>query len=406
MDRRNVKTLSPVRSKGPTYPHRFLGGLLPMMLLLPGCGGAGPGATNETGVARGNLESGNASGSADAIGPSEAPPTEGAGSANPQQNRWLAQATAFVRKPEQQRDLETALRARASTHPAFCPTASFVPKRIDIAFDPEPQFADDGTMRRGTIVYRSTMQGCSVPILLTVYIEAAPGMPLRFRAGVAGTTFADPDLQERAIPQAVAAARPLVPGCARLAPIDTRLIGGSPSASGALVPWSEYWLVSGCDRIVNVKLDFTPDRAANRMLVRADPTASRLMRTGGSAVVSSGAAVDTPVDPAGGPPPPSGPAPAGTGSVVASATGTSVIPLGGADIPGAKIAGTCLTKLRDSTPLAPDHVECPIGLAPRPGATTACSASKGPVRGSMRVAVSGLDRAGGTVAFQCVVRKP
>ena len=330
------------------------------------------------------------------IDPAQAEVTGGA--ADPRQGRWLTQATAFMAKPEQQRDVQVALRARASTHPAYCPSASFAPKRIDIAFDPEPQFAPDGTLTRGTIVYRATMQGCSMPVLLTVYVDAAPGTPLHFRVGVPGTTFADPDLQEQAIPQAIAAARPLLPGCGRPVPIDTRLIGASPSASGALAPWSEYWLVAGCGRKVSVKLDFTPDPASNRMVVRADPGASRPLQTDAGGALSTGATADASR-------PPSTPGQGG-GRIVASAIGTSAIPLGGADIPGAKVAGTCLLKLCESAGAAPDGVECLAGLPAREGGKTSCSASRGKVHGQMQVAITEVDRTNGSVKFQCVVRAP
>lgn len=319
-----------------------------------------------------------------------------AGPATPQQQEWLARATAFVSRPEQQRDLQTALRARASTHPHYCPAATFAPKRVDIAFDPAPQFAPDGTMTRGTVVYRATMQGCSEPVLLTVYVDAVPGLPLRFRAGLAGTTFADPDLQERAIPYAVGAARPLLPGCAQVSPIDTRRLGERPDATGSLLPWSEFWLVSGCGRLVSTKLDFTPDRARNLMLVHADASATRMLQTGANVAASTGGRIGGSAGP---------PAAPTTARTVAAATGTSLIPLGGADIPGAKIAGTCLSRLRTMSPATmPDHVECLQGLPPRLGATTVCSAARGQAAGQMTATVTGTDPAANSVQFQCEVR--
>lgn len=49
----------------------------------------------------------------------EAQGTGGAGPPSAERQGQLAQATAFINRPEQQRDIETAFRARASTHPAF-----------------------------------------------------------------------------------------------------------------------------------------------------------------------------------------------------------------------------------------------------------------------------------------------
>jgi hypothetical protein len=318
---------------------------------------------------------------------------DSAGAATAHQQEWLAQATAFVERPEQQRDLQTALRARAATHPHYCPAATFAPKRIDIAFDPAPQFASNGTMTRGTVVYRATMQGCAEPVLLTVYLDAAPGIPLRFRAGLAGTTFADPDLQERAIPYAVGAARPLLPGCAQVSPIDTRRLGERPDATGSLQPWSESWLMSGCGKLVSTKLDFTPDHARNAMLVRADASATRMLQTSGSAPTGSASGAPT-----------AGPT-AAAARTVATATGTSLIPLAGADIPGAKVAGTCLSRLRTVSPATvPDHVECLQGLPPRMGAATLCSASRGTATGQMTATVTKSDPAANSVVFQCEVR--
>ncbi len=305
------------------------------------------------------------------------PPT----TASARQNQWLSQAIAFMARPAQQRDLLTALRARAMTHPGFCPDATFAPKRVNILFDPEPQFDADGTMTRGVIVQTFTMQGCAVPVLLTIQTEAASGAPLRFIAALAGTSFAEPALQTRALPYAVAAARPLAPGCASLAPVDTRLLGGSPDVSGTLVPWTEDWLMAGCGGLISVKVHFTPDVATKQVLIRADARESTRAKLTGAA-----------------------PQPTTAGAVVASATGTSLIPPGGADIPGAKVAGTCLYKLRESAPAAPDHVECPSGLPPRPGATLQCSATKGRAQGRMDVAILAVDQAANAVTFSCKVR--
>ena len=317
-----------------------------------------------------------------------------AGPPSADRQRQLAQAIAFIRRPEQQRDIDTAFRARASTHPAYCPAATFVPKRVDMADDPAPQFAADGAMTRGTVVYRATMQGCAIPLLLTTYVDAMPGMPLHFRVNVPGTSFADADLQERAIPQALGAARSLLGSCAQVRPIDTRLVGNRPDASGTLVPWSEYWLVAGCGRLVSTKLDFTPDPAANTMNVRADRSATRQLDP---VAVRSAA-------PAAGPVAQLGPA-GGAGKIVATATATSLIPLGGAGVPGAKAAGTCQFKLHEQAPAtAPDGVECLSTLAAKVGATSLCTATRGAAKGQMIAAVTSIGQPSGSMTLSCTIR--
>lgn len=253
-------------------------------------------------------------------------------------------------------------------------------------------------MTRGTVVYRATMQGCAIPLLLTVFADAMPGMPLRFRVKVPGTSFADADLQERAVPQALGAARAVLASCAQIMPIDTRLIGNSPGASGTLAPWSEYWLVAGCGRLVSTKLDFTPDHASRRMIVRADPAATRQLDP--ATVLSAAPASATP---SAGQPAATGP----SGKVVATATGTSLIPLGGAEVPGAKVAGTCLFKLREQAPAtAPDGVECLSGLAARVGATSTCTATRGAAKGQLVAAVTSIGQPSGSMIFSCTVRAP
>ena len=349
-----------------------------------------------SGAGQGSVALGNAT-----LNVAEAQGTGGAGPPSTDRQRQLAQATAFIDRPEQQRDIETAFRARASTHPAYCPVATFVPKRVDMAYDPAPQFAADGTMTRGTVVYRATMQGCAIPLLLTVSVDAMPGMPLRFRVNVPGTSFADADLQERAVPQALAAARAVLGSCPQIRPIDTRLVGQSPGASGTLVPWSEYWLVAGCGKMVSTKLDFTPDRAANTMNVRADPAATRQLDP--AAVLS---ATPSPATPS--PAPAGQPAvPGAAGRVVATAMATSIIPLGGAEVPGAKVAGTCLFKLREQAPAtAPDDVECLSGLAARVGATSVCTATRGAAKGRLVAAVTSVGQPSGSMSFSCTVQAP
>lgn len=328
-----------------------------------------------------------------------AAPAASGGGTTAQQQQWFAQAQAFMARPEQQRDVLTALRARAMTHPEFCPDATYAPKRIDILFDPVPRFSKDGTMVQGEILQRFTMQGCAMPVLLSVSTVATPGRPLRFIAGLPGTTFADMDLQQQAVPIANNAARALLAGCERLGPIDTRLIGAKPDASGALVPWTEYWLVAGCGRMVNVKVHFTPNAAAKHVDIAADPRESSIFQPGASSAGHGSAGAAGAAS--------SGQAAAPVGdTTLAGATGTSLIPLNGAPIPGAKVAGTCLLKLREAGGAAPDNAECTAPLPASLGATTQCTATRGQIRAPMTVTVTNVDASTNTLAFRCAVTAP
>lgn len=194
----------------------------------------------------------------------------------------VQQARAFLARPEQDRDMQTALKARASGSPAACPSSAFVPGDTSVAANPPPQFDANGTMVRGSVRQRFTMIGCSSPLTLNVFVVTEPAMPTRTISGLSGTTIGSPDLQAEALPSAIAAARPLIPNCAQITAVDTRLVGADLTASGQPVnPWTEMWLMAGCGRLVSTTLHFTPVPATGHTQVRTDPGESRMVnRTG------------------------------------------------------------------------------------------------------------------------------
>ena len=172
------------------------------------------------------------------------------------------QARAFLARSENDRDMQTALRAKAATMPGLCPSLSFVPTETFVKMPPPPQFDAAGTMTRGSIRQRFAGRGCPMgePIF-NIWVITAPGLPIRTVVSLMGTTRADIDLQEDATPVAVATASRHVPGCPSLSPLDTKLIGFDTSGNDPARPWTEQWLVAGCGKFVSVAVHFRPDPA-------------------------------------------------------------------------------------------------------------------------------------------------
>lgn len=85
---------------------------------------------------------------------------------------------------------------------------------------------------------------------------------------------------------------------------------------------------------------------------------------------------------------------------------TSMVPQGGAVVPGAKVAGTCMTMLQENTGVKFDSIECLSGLPPRVGASIQCSLQKGARRGAMTVTVTSVDQASQQMNFHCSAGSP
>jgi hypothetical protein len=250
---------------------------LALCAMLGGCSVSTGDGNDANGGAPAAGWSGGPAGAASHASASAAPPA-GPAAGSPAGDDLIRQAKAFLARPENDRDMQTALRARAATHPFLCPAVSFVPEQLVVGTNPPPIFDANGTMVKGSLRQRFRAIGCTAKPLLSVFVITAPGMPTRTVAGLMGATIADPQLQNDAIPQAITAARGLIPRCERLLPIDTRFTGVDPVTTGAPpTPWTEYWLVAGCGRYVQTALHFTPDPANARMGIVANSSESKLI---------------------------------------------------------------------------------------------------------------------------------
>lgn len=85
---------------------------------------------------------------------------------------------------------------------------------------------------------------------------------------------------------------------------------------------------------------------------------------------------------------------------------TSMVPQGGAVVPGAKVAGTCMTILQEKTGVKFDSIECLSGLPAQVGASIQCSLQKGAQRGQMTVTVTSIDQASKEMNFHCSAGSP
>jgi hypothetical protein len=85
---------------------------------------------------------------------------------------------------------------------------------------------------------------------------------------------------------------------------------------------------------------------------------------------------------------------------------TSMVPQGGAVIPGAKVAGTCMTILQEKTGVKFNSIQCLSGLPAQVGASIQCSLQKGAQRGQMTVTVTSIDEASKELNFHCSAGSP
>lgn len=86
-------------------------------------------------------------------------------------------------------------------------------------------------------------------------------------------------------------------------------------------------------------------------------------------------------------------------------SGSSVMPRG-VSVPGAQVAGICMTMLQEKAGIKFDSIQCLPALPAQMGATIQCAISKGAQRGQMTVTVTGYDAATQNVQFRCVPGNP
>ncbi|MBP0582172.1 hypothetical protein J8I29_22785 [Labrys sp. LIt4] len=114
------------------------------------------------------------------------------------------------------------------------------------------------------------VSGCGNDTVLNLYFSVgADGKP-QAGAALPGTTLADPLLQRDALLYANLGATRAVADCKNFLVIDTRApASGTPPGAGRLkAPWSETWTLSGCNRKVDVRMDFIPDSTGTTIAPR------------------------------------------------------------------------------------------------------------------------------------------
>ncbi len=167
---------------------------------------------------------------------------------------------AFLGRPEQQQQIQTALKAKAASLPSLCPEIKFAP--ADLFVKPTPKYDASGAMVEGAVrqTYRSSGCGAFKPVF-NIWVVTQPGLPIQTIATVPGTTRAFIDLQRETISKIAGPARAVIPDCKGLTVVDTKFVRFDTPADDPAGPFRENWLVGGCGKLAVVPLHFVPNKA-------------------------------------------------------------------------------------------------------------------------------------------------
>ncbi len=124
-------------------------------------------------------------------------------------------------------------------------------------------FGADGVPDGGSWKEAFPVSGCGNDTTLNLYLFATSEERINVVVGLPGRTRAGLPLQRDAMPIAETGAALAVPGCRTFGVDDTRPAepDGVPPvpAARAVAPWREIWTMTGCGRVLEVPMRFTPD---------------------------------------------------------------------------------------------------------------------------------------------------
>lgn len=128
-------------------------------------------------------------------------------------------------------------------------------------------FGTDGRPNAGLWRQDFPVSGCGNDTVLHLYFTAGADEKIRALIGVPGTTRGDLTLQRDALMYAKIGATHVVKDCKTFYVKNTKFEAfglvkpatSDPGPAARFRPWWETWTLVGCDRTVDVPIDFVPD---------------------------------------------------------------------------------------------------------------------------------------------------
>jgi hypothetical protein len=135
-------------------------------------------------------------------------------------------------------------------------------------------FGEDGFPNAGIWKQTFPVSGCGNDTILNFYFSAGTDEKINTVIGQPGTTHASLTLQRDALPYVTIGARLVAKDCNIFDVKNTKFEGyglANPSApdpgpNNGFRPWWETWTVAGCDRTVDVPIDFKPDDKGTQII--------------------------------------------------------------------------------------------------------------------------------------------
>jgi len=146
-------------------------------------------------------------------------------------------------------------------------------------------FAPDGKPKGGLWRHAVPIKGCGNDTLVNLFFWVAPDQRITTLFGIPGATHADLTQQGEAIQYAEEGAQAVAKDCKAFLVIDSRFEGygvarppiADPGPGTPGRPWWETWTLSGCDRLIDVPIDFVPNAKG-----------TEIIQPGGASPVSGG----------------------------------------------------------------------------------------------------------------------
>lgn len=184
----------------------------------------------------------------------------------------LGQLHTFTRSQPYQTILAKALAAVPDAVLKRCPTLVSHGSKVILI---KPVTLGEGGIPNGGAWKQSfPVSGCGNDTLLNFYFSATSDQKINTIVGAPGTTLADVTLQQDAGLYANAAASGAEKGCKTFTVKNTKFEAfglakpatPDPGTEARFRPWWETWTVVGCNRIIDVPIDFVPHDGGTQVI--------------------------------------------------------------------------------------------------------------------------------------------
>jgi hypothetical protein len=153
-----------------------------------------------------------------------------------------------------------------------CPTLASNGSQVTVLMP--VSFAAGGKPDAGLWRHSFRVSGCGNDTTLNLYFSVVEDEKIITIFGVPGTTHVGPTLQRDTMQYANAGAMAVAPDCRNFDVANTRFEGygvpnppiPDPGPTSHSRPWWETWTMAGCDRTIDVPLDFVPDSTGTQII--------------------------------------------------------------------------------------------------------------------------------------------